>query len=40
MRMFLLGAVAAIIVAIATGYALDQIEVASKVFNSTENVRL
>ena len=40
MRMFLLGVVAAVVVAAVTGWALDQADVASAVFNSTDNVRL
>ena len=40
MKMFLLGVVAAVIVAAITGYALDQADVASAAFNSTDNVRL
>lgn len=40
MKMFLVGFVAAIIVAVVTGFALDQADVSSAVFNSTENVRL
>ena len=40
MKMFLLGLVTAIVVAVVTGYVLTQVDVASAVFNSTDNVRL
>ena len=40
MKMFLAGVIAAVVVAVVTGWALDQADVASAVFNSTDNVRL
>lgn len=40
MRMFVLGMIAAIVLAVATGFGLGQLDVSSEVFNSTDNVRL
>ncbi len=40
MRMFLAGFVVAILIAAASGYALNQAAVGSAAFNSTGNVRL
>ncbi len=40
MKMFFLGVATAIVVAVITGYLLNQADVASAVFNSTDNVRL